>query len=595
MPSLDPATIVILTLIGSLILFFTEALRYEVTALLVVVILAGSGVLTSTEAFSGFSSPAVILIASMYVFGRAVVRWGIAEVAGEKLLKTGSHSEASLCFSVTFVAAILSTVLSNTGVCAAMIPVVSTVARKRGVPASRLLMPLAFGSLLGGTVTVIGTSSNIALNGMLLERGLEGFTLFEFARVGIILVVLGSLYFLGPGRLLLPRRRVDESLSEHYQIPKFVTEILVEPSSNLINRSVIDLPHFERYGITVLSIVRSDTDATVIAPGPYNRVRPDDVLIVQGEPDALLRMREDLGMRERESVSVGDTRLDSADVQLVEAVIPVNSPLAGQTLVESDFTGSTGLNVLAISKKGDVHPKKIGHSRLNTGDTLLIQGHRRDVDRARQRREVLVLTELEPPPIGRGAMITLALLGFVLFVAAFDIVPLEVAALFGALGLVLTRCVTAEDALRSVDWPIVILIGGMLALGAGFTKSGLGDSVAMVFGDMHEANPRWILLGLLVATASLTQLTNNVASVSIMTPIALAVAEQADLQTRPLLVGVLLGASMAFMSPVGHQSNAMVAGPGDYRFKDYLRVGTPLTIFMCLAAWILIPLMWDLR
>ncbi len=595
MLTLDPPTLVLLTLVGSLALFFTEVIRFEMTALLVVVVLAGSGVLTSTEAFSGFASPAVILIASMYVFGRAIIRWGLAEVVGERLLRTGMHSEATLCFSVTLIAALLSTVLSNTGVCAAMIPVVSTIARKRNVPASRLLMPLAFGSLLGGTVTVIGTSSNIALNGFLIERGVQPFSLFEFAGLGLVLVVVGSLYFLGPGRLLLPRRRVDESLAEHYQVPKFVTEILVEPSSNLINRSVIDLPHFERYGITVLSIVRPDEEATVIAPGPYNRIRPEDVLIVQGEPDALLRMRQDLDLRERASVSLGSTRLDSADVQLVEAVIPVNSPLVGQTLIESDFTGSTGLNVLAVSKKGNLSPTKIGHSRLSTGDTLLIQGHRRDVDRARQRREILVLTELEPPPIGRGAMITLALLASVLLSAALNVVPLEVAALFGALGLVFTRCVNAEDALRSIDWPIVLLVGGMLALGAGFTKSGLGESVAQQFGDMHDANPRWILLALLIATTSLTQLTNNVAAVSIMTPVALALSEQSGLASRPLLLGVMVGASMAFMSPVGHQSNAMVAGPGDYRFKDYLRVGTPLTICMCLAAWVLIPLMWDMR
>lgn len=595
MPTLDPSTIVLLTLAGSLVLFFTEALRFEMTALLVVVVLAGSGVLTSTEAFSGFSSPAVILIASMYVFGRAVVRWGLAEVAGEKLLRTGAHSEASLCFSVTLIAALLSTVLSNTGVCAAMIPVVSTVARKRNVPASRLLMPLAFGSLLGGTVTVIGTSSNIALNGFLLERGFEGFSLFEFARLGIVMVLLGSLYFLGPGRLLLPLRRVDESLTEHYQLPKFVTEILVEPSSTLINRSVIDLPHFERYGITVLSIVRSDNEATVVAPGPYNRVRPDDVLIVQGEPDALLRMRQDLDLRERQSVSLGDTRLDSADVQLVEAVIPVNSPLVGQTLIEADFAATTGMNVLALSKKGDIAPTKIGNTRLATGDTLLIQGHRRDVDRARQRREVLVLAELEPPPIGRGAMITLALLAFVLLTSVLDIAPLEVAALFGALGLVLTRCVTTEEALRAIDWPIVLLVGGMLALGAAFNKSGLGEDVAMMFDSLQGGDPRWILLLLLLVTTALTQVTNNVAAVSIMTPVALAMAAQGSVQPRPLLIGVMVGASMAFMSPVGHQSNAMVAGPGDYKFKDYLRVGTPLTLFLCFAAWILIPLMWDLQ
>lgn len=594
MPNFDPALLVLLTLLLSLVLFVTEALRYEVVALLIVVVLAGTRVLTPAEAFAGFASPAVVLIASMYVFGRAVIRWGLAEYAGQKILQVGGPSEAALCFFVTIVAAVLSTVLSNTGVVASLIPVVSTVARRRQVPASVLLMPLAFGSLLGGMVTVIGTSSNIALNGVLEVEGVRPFSLFEFAHLGTVLMLVGGLYFLGPGRSLLPRRRVDESLTEHYQVPKFVSEVLVEPSSTLINRSVVDLPLFERYGITVLSIVRTDEEASVLAPGPYNRIRNDDVLIVQGEPDSLLRMRQDLGLRERESVQVGDTRLDSADVQVVEAVVPVNSPLVGQTLVESDFRAATGLNVLAMSKSGDVLPTKIGNTRISTGDTMLIQGHRRDVVRARERREILVLGEVETPPIGRGAMITVGLLFFVLATSALDVIPLPVAALFGALALILTRTLTAEESLRAIDWPIVILVGGLLAMGTAFRVSGLDQRVAEVFGTMSHLDPRLLLLALMLCTVALTQLTNNVAAASVMGPIALSLSAQTGLATRPLLVAVLVGASLAFMSPVGHQANAMVAGPGDYRFRDYLRVGTPLTLLLCVVAWLLIPVFWSL-
>ena len=192
-------------------------------------------------------------------------------------------------------------------------------------------------------------------------------------------------------------------------------------------------------------------------------------------------------------------------------------------------------------------------------------------------------------------MITLALLAFVLLSSVLDLVPLEVAALFGALGLVLTRCVTAEEALRSIDWPIVLLVGGMLALGAAFNKSGLGAEVAAQFDTLQGESPRLALLLLLLTTAALTQVTNNVAAVSIMTPVALAMAAQGEMNGKPLLIGVMIGASMAFMSPVSHQSNAMVAGPGDYKFRDYLKVGTPLTLGLCLAAWLLIPLMWDLQ
>jgi len=594
MEGLDPQAVVLATLGASLLLFVTDALRYDAVAVLVVLALAITGTLSPAEAFSGFSSPAVVLVASMYAFATAVGRSGITSFIGERLLGHGT-GEAHLAFRIVLIAGLLSSVLSNAAVVATLIPVLGSVAGRARVPASRLMMPLAFGSLLGGMLTVIGTSKNIAVNDLIEQSGAEPFGLFEFSLYGLALLAVGALFFLGPGRRLLPRSRVEETLSEHYQVPKFVTEVLVVPTSSLINRSVADLDVFERYGISLLGLVRAEGEP-VMAPGPYNRIRNDDVLILQGEPEAIMRMRHDLGLRERHSAEVGDVRLVSADVQLVEAVVPATSSLVGRTLVEADFLASTGLNVLALSKHGDVLPTKLGEARLEVGDTLLVQGHARDLHRASQGRNLVVLGEHRGGDLGRNGAVTLGLLAAVLLVAALTSVHLSVAALAGALGLVLLRCVRADDVRQGMDWSVLILIGGMLSLGRAFEKHGLGAEVATSLESMLGSfeNPMVFLGVLFLATLLLTQVINHVAAAMIMTPVALSLATQLGVDDRAFLLAVLTGAEFAFMSPVAHQANAMVVGPGDYRYRDFLRVGTPLTLVLGVAAMLLIPLFWPL-
>lgn len=594
MPTVDPQHIVLATLAGSLVLFVTDALRYDLVALLVVLVLAATRCLTAEEAFAGFSSHAVILIASMYVFGFAVTRWGVAETISQKLLVAGGRGEAGIAMRVTLISALLSSVLSNTGVVAALIPVLSSAARKLRIPASRLMIPLAFGSLVGGLVSVLGTSNNIAINQVIREHGARPFELFEFAHLGLCLIVVVCLYFFGPGRMLLPRTRVSETLSEHYQVPKFVTEVLVEPNSTLINRLVADADTLARYDISVLGIVRPGEEDSVMAPGPYNRIRADDVLIIQGDPDGIVRLREDLGVRERDHVDVGDTRLDSADVLLVEAVVPAGSELIETTLKENDFHASTGINVVAFSHHGSPQTGRVTDQRLGVGDSVLLQGHRRDIQRLRRSRQLLVLDEVETAPIGRGAVVTLVLLALVLILGALHVMPLPVAALAGAVGLVLTRAVKADEALRNIDWSILILTGGMLALGAAFQRHGLGARVAEWIGGMGGlGDTPWMLIGLLLAvTAGLTQVLNHVATAVMMTPVALSLADQLGYDSRPFLMAVLCASSLAFMSPIAHQANAMVMGPGDYKYRDFLRVGTPLTLVLGAVATVLIPLFW---
>jgi di/tricarboxylate transporter len=585
--------IVLVVLLASLVLFVTEALRYDVVAVLIVLVLAATGCLSPIDAFSGFSSPAVVLIASMYIFGHAMSRTGVAESIGQRLIVGRAQGEAALAVRVVLVSGLLSSLLSNTGVVAALIPVLGAVARRADVPVSRLLIPLAFGSLLGGMLTVIGTSTNIAVNMAIEQAGGVPFGLFDFSHLGFLFLIAGALYFLSPFRRLLPRARAGETLSEHYQVPQFVAEVMVEPTSTLINRTVRDADLFEQYGVSVLGIARPG-EASVLAPGPYNRIRAEDTLILQGVPESLVRLRQDLGLRKRESVEIGQVRLTAADVQLVEAVVPAGSGLAGRTLREADFRPSTGLNVLAISKQGDVQAREINETPLDVGDSLLIQGHAPDIQRLRASRLLVVLGELEVRRFGQGAFTTMACLFAILLVVALGWLDLAVAALAGACALVLLRVVRPEDVRRTIDWTVLLLIGGLLALGAAFTRHQLDSELShwlAGLGDM-ASQPRLLLGIVLVTTIALTQVMNHVTSAVIMTPMAMSFAAEVGASDRPFLMAVVVGANLCFLSPVAHQANAMVMGPGDYRSRDFLRAGTPLTIGLAIVAMVLLPLFW---
>lgn len=594
LPVFEPSTIVLITIGVSLLLFVTESVRYDMIAIGVAVVLAGSGVLTPREAFGGFSSPAVMLIAAMYVFGAAFTRWGIAETLGTKALgKSDSGSELALIVKVVLLSALLSGVLSNAGVVAILIPVLSEVAKRRGIPASKLMLPLAYGSLMGGLLSVIATSKNLAVNGIIADSGHEPLALFEFTHYGLAILVVGVVYFVFIGRHLLPSKRVDSSLTEHYQVRRFVTEVLIEPNSTLINRSVADSDFFGNFNVSVIGIVRPDS-TTVLAPGPYNRIRRDDTLILQGEPDDILRLQRELTLNVVPSAKVDETQIFSGDVQLIEAVVPANSQLSGRTLRGSDFAERTGLNVLAISKHGTLHPGRITDTILEVGDTLLIQGHDRDIERLRRSRELLTLGEVEAERIGRGALISILTLAAVLLIVSFGWLPLSVVAVAGALLLVITRCVPGKDIYEHMDWQALILIGGMLSLGQAFRVSRLDQSLTdyMMTLDGAFDSPQMMVAMVMVASVILTQVTTHIAAAAIMTPVALSFAERMGVNDRAFIMAVLSGCSLAFMSPVAHQANAMVVGPGDYKYRDFLRVGSPLVLIMVVASVILIPIMF---
>lgn len=600
MPEFSPLvyrSIVLGLLLLSLIAFLTDRMRYDAIAIVLVLVLALTGTLETREAFAGFSSPAVMLVASMYAFSAAVGKNGIAEMLSDKILRDSAASERWLILRIVLLSALLSSVLSTAAIVATMIPVLDTVSRRSAVPLTRMLMPMSLGALLGDLLTLISTSKNVAINGIVEQLGGVPFAMFDFSLFGMVILGAGLLYFAGPALRLLPRASKDETLAEHYGVPKFVTEVLVDPPSSLVDRTLDETGIAEKYGITILGLVRPDQASSVMAPTPYDRIRAGDVLLMQGTSEALLRMRKELSLHLRDSVRAGPVQLTSIDVQLVEAVIPAGSALVGRKLAESDFRALYNLNVLAIAKQGNVQPEAVEHTRLEVGDSLLVQGHTKDIERAHKHRKVIALYEHPSVGFGPKGVWTLILLAMVLCLPTFLPVHPSVGALLGAVGLVGLRCLRPVDVLRAQDFPVLILLGGLLALGDAFEKHGLGRWMAdWMLGDGARApSPFFMMSALLIGTTLLTQLVNSLAAASIMTPVALSLAARLELSDRPFLMAVLAGASFAFMSPVAHQGNTMIMGPGQYRYRDFLRVGTPLTLIALVTAAVAIPLFWPFR
>jgi di/tricarboxylate transporter len=477
-----------------------------------------------------------------------------------------------------------------------LIPIAHALARQRKVPISRLLLPISFGCFFGDLLLVIGSAKNIALNGALKDLGAQPFGMFDFTHFGACVLVLGVVYMAGPGRKLLPVRALPDSLSEQYRIPKFVTEIVVEASSDLIGKTTSELRWARDYNVPLLGVVRGEAEGMQLVPSPYTRIQKGDLLIVQGEPEHVLRLQRELGLQLGQRAKLGDTMLVSDDVQLVEAVVPGSSSLVGRTLAESEFRARSGLHVLAISKHGQVVVQKIGRTQLDVGDTLLIQGHRPDVERARREREVLVLGEHEQTRIGSRAWVTVALLVAVLALAGFGVLTLGVAALAGAVALVLSGCVPTREVYGSVDWVVLVLIGGMLALGKAFDKHELGVALAnwVTSIDYLAAHPRLLIVGLCLLAVTLAQAATSVGTAVLLAPVALSLAARLGVSERAFLMAILCGTNCAFLSPVANAANAMVVGPGGYRLRDFLRAGLPLTVLIVILAGVLIPVLWPL-
>ena len=580
-------------LLLALVLFVTELVPIDLTALLIVGLLILTGVLTPAEGFSGFSHPAPVTVAAMLVLSAGLIRTGAVAKLGQKVSAVGGSSEISHLVVIIPVIALLSAFISNTAAVAMFIPLVLNIAREKNLSPSKMLLPLSYAAILGGACTYIGTSTNIIVGTIFAEGGRPPLQMFEFSGLGMVLLGLGTVYLLAIGQRNLPSRPTEASLTEGYRLREYLTELVIRADSPLLDKTLKETDFSQQLDIEVLEIQRGQYKLRLFLQDIH--LRGGDVLIVKGNLENILKIRDTEGVDILAEVKLSDRDLKSEDITLAEAVISPDSFLIGRTLKEANFRQRYQATALAIRRHGSQIRDKLGRVRLRVGDMLLVQVRKLVLDNLRQDSDFMLVLEESQGSDFRFSKLPVAALIFlgVIAAAASRELSIELAALFGAMAMVVTRCITLQQAYRAVDWRIVILIGGTLALGTAMDKTGTANLIAeSLVGWSGALGPVALIAVLYLLTLAMTELMSNNATAALLTPIAISIAHHGGWDPRPFVFCVAFAASCSFLTPIGYQTNTMVYGPGGYRFTDYFKVGVWLSLISWLAATLLIPRIW---
>ncbi|MCA9887070.1 MAG: SLC13 family permease [Anaerolineae bacterium] len=611
-------------LVAAIILFVTEKLRVDVVALGVVVSLMLTGVLSTNEALAGFSNSAVLTIASLFIVGGAVLQTGLAAMIADRIIKVAGTNETRLIVTTQAAAAMMSGFMSDTGVVAVMLPAIISLANRVKVSASRLLIPLAYGSLIGGAMTLIGTPPNIIVADLLRDQGLEPFAFFSYTPLGLLIAASGIIFMLLVGRRLLPDRTKNRGgvqlitpheLVELYKLPDGLFQLRVRGKSHMEGKTLEEAQLRSQFQVNILEIRRTkqarnprrakDTGSLLPLNG-YTSVHPtldtifqvDDVLIAAGTPDDVSRAAAqwNLGVQ---PVSPDDRdMLITHEVGIAEVIIRPRSSLVGKTLKDAAFSATYHLTVLEIERPGFEERLDTDSTALRTGDILLVQGKWADIFalKSRERRNFIVMGETEALAVAvnrEKAPVALAIMVGMLFLMITGWVSVTGASMLAGLAIILTGCLSMDDAYNAIDWKSIVLIAGMLPMSTALEKVGLVELVASGFTEvLGSMGPMAILAALFLMTSVFTQVLSNTATAVLIAPIAFATATSMGVQPHAFLMAVAVAASMAFASPVASPVNALVMGAGNYRFSDYAKVGIPMILIALIISVIVLPILW---
>jgi di/tricarboxylate transporter len=587
-------------LIAALLLIATR-IRADLVALLTLVTLALSGLVTPAEAFAGFSSPAVITILAVFIISEAMHQTGLTLVLGQRLLRLSGGGERRAVLFTTLAGALLSLFMNNLAAAGVLLPGVMSLSRHSRIAPSRLLMPLAFGTILGGMATLL-TTANIVVSGTLRQAGLEPFTLLSFLPIGIPIVLAGTGYLALGGRRLLAERypagqsarvvRLRAELESLYGIEHTLCEVRVQPGSSLGDMSLREGDWAARLGLTVVGVARAGH--VLVSPSPDEVIREGDVVLAHGKPKEELLTAHGLSLQARPEMV--HEIADGAAV-LGEVVLSPRAHSVGKTLRELRFRERYGLNVLALWRRNTPVIEGISEMRLQPGDALLVQGTAARFSLLRDQRDFLLLEEdpdaiLRPRKAPLAAVITLG----ALVAAAMGWLPVAVATLAGAALLMLTGCVSMDDGYHAIEWRAIFLIAGMWPLGTALVGTGLADLAADALLRVAHGMPAIVLAATLLLTAgALSQVIGGQVAVPILLgPIAIAIGHGTGIDPRGLAMAVALGSSLGFLTPVGHPVNTLVMGPGGYTTRDFLRVGGLLLAILVPIILAGLHLFWNL-
>jgi len=585
--TLDIALLLVF-LVAAMVVFTLEWLSVDVVTLLLLSALVMCGILTPGEAFSGLANEIIIILGSIFVIAGALERTGVMDWLGGAIHRLAGKTEGRILPSIMLLSATLSAFLSNTNSTAVLIPAVSELSRRARISPSRLLMPLAYASILGGTCTLIGTSTNLAASGMLEQLGYRPLGFFELGGVGLIIVVISVAYFSTLGFRLLPNTPYI-SLSDEYQIRQYLSEIVIPEGSGLAGQT-LSRTGLSEIGITVLAIVRKGER---LPPAGQRKLREEDILVVHAPREALLKAKEspewdiEADARARAEEALGE------GMRLTEAVVMPQSALIGKTVKQVEFRHRYGASVLGIFRSGRHLTSAVRDLRIKTGDVLLLQGTDQHFESLHRTPNLWILGEVEHLPFARRrGFMALGVLVAAITVGSLGWLPLSIGLLLAALATVALGCQTMNEAYRIVEWRLLILIGGMTSFGLAMQKTHAAEYLSgLIVGWTLPLGLYFVLGTFAVLTMVLTQPMSNAAAALVVLPVALSTAVDLGVNPRTFAVMVTLAASLSFLTPL-EPACLLVYGPGRYRFVDFVKAGSVLTLLSLVLLLVFVPLVW---
>lgn len=577
----------------AVVLFATEKLPVDLVALIVMGILLLTGIITPEEGISGFSNTATVTVGAMFILSAGLFRTGAVNSLGTRLAEVGKKSFwLSLLIIMVFIG-IISAFINNTPAVAVFIPIVISMARDSGGSVSKLLMPLSFASMFGGVCTLIGTSTNILVSSIAERYGQQPFGMFEFTPLGLIFFAAGIIYMFFIGVRLIPDRRGSGELTEAFAMQDYLTEVVLGPDAKSVGKTVRDAPIVHDLDITIASLRRDGKSMGM--PRPDTVLRAGDELLVRCNIEKIKKLEERQGVALKSQLRLRDADLNTDELMLVEAVVAPNSVLAGKSMKDIQFRSTFGAIVLALRHRGGgLVREKLATARLNAGDALLIEIDREGYERLRRSHAFVIVSEVGVPQYRKSKVLpALLIVGGVVATAATGTLPIVVGAIIGCVLLVITKCISLEEAYDAVDWKIIFLLAGVLTLGVALEKTGTAAFIARLLVDsIGGFGPVAMLAAFYLLTSLLTEAMSNNATAALLAPIAIATAASLGVDARPFLFAVAFAASASFMTPVGYQTNTMIYAAGQYRFTDFIKVGTPLNLIFWILATLLIPVFW---
>ncbi|MBK9027121.1 MAG: SLC13 family permease [Propionivibrio sp.] len=599
-------------LLATILLFASDRLRMDIVAILVLLALMMSGLLAPKEALAGFGDPLVVLIAGLFVIGEGLFRTGVAFAIGNWLLGVAGNSETRLLVLLMLVVAGLSAFMSNTGAVAVFIPVALNLSTKANVPANRLLMPMAFSGSLGGMLTLIGTPPNLVVSNLLSREGMTPFNFFSFTPVGLLILVATIVFIVLIGRLLLPKdggpkgnaqdRLSLEDLISAYGVKDQLFRLCIESDSPLVGQTLGQVQLRTRFDVIVIGLERQSRGKPVVMPALIQtEYRAGDIIYLAGTEQRVAELLHTLAGMRRLTFEAQQKQIVAQELGLAEVLLTPRSRLVGQTIKDAHFRERYGLSVLGILRMGQPMRGDFLATRLDFGDSLLVGGGWRHIDLLQaEQTDFSVLTiprEMdEVAPYRERAPWALAIVAGMLGLMTFDILPSVTAVLLAGLAMVLARCVTMEEAYKSINWQSIILIAGMLPMATALNKTGALELIVTgLVESLGTLGPIALMAGLFVLTSVFSQFISNTATAVLVAPIALGAATSMELSPYPFLMAVALAASTAFSTPMASPVNTLVLGPGGYRFNDFVKMGVPLQLLAMALTLLVVPLIFPFR